>query len=91
MLIHQVKISLYYQQVLGAHIDSDVAKVGNGWAQAQPIMSGVQPILMGLLYNQSISLSIHTHSVIKWYITMHNIATIYKYNSLNCTYCSCLH
>ena len=44
-------------------------KVGNGWAQAQPVL-------------MFISLSIHTHCD-KEYITMHYIATIYTYNSLN--------
>ena len=28
------------------HMCSDVAKVGNGWAQTQPIMSSAQPIFM---------------------------------------------
>ena len=28
---------------------SGVAKVGNGWAQAQPIMSSAQPIFMSIV------------------------------------------
>ena len=31
------------------HITSGVAKVGNGWAQAQPIMSSAQPIFMSVV------------------------------------------
>ena len=30
------------------YVYSGVAKVGNGWAQAQPIMSSVQPIFMSI-------------------------------------------
>ena len=31
------------------HDTSGVAKVGNGWAQAQPIMSSAQPIFMSIV------------------------------------------
>jgi len=34
----------------GVHISSGVAKVGNGWAQVQPIMSGAQPIATHVYY-----------------------------------------
>ena len=30
-------------------LSSGVAKVGNGWAQAQPIMSSAQPIFMSIV------------------------------------------
>ena len=30
-------------------LTSGVAKVGNGWAQAQPIMSSAQPIFMSIV------------------------------------------
>ena len=36
---------------------SGVAKVGNGWAQAQPIMSNAQPIFMSIV--QSIYAPFH--------------------------------
>jgi len=42
------------------HVDagtSGVAKDGNGWAQAQPIMFGAQPILM-------FTISFHTYTCI---------------------------
>jgi len=42
ILLHCIQVCMLelYTQVSG------IAKVGNGWAQAQPIMSGAQPILM---------------------------------------------
>ena len=38
-------------------LSSGVAKVGNGWAQAQPIMSSAQPIFMSIV--QQIYASFH--------------------------------
>ena len=42
--------------------NSGVAKVGNGWAQAQPIMSSAQPIFMSIV--QPIYAPFHVKNII---------------------------
>ena len=41
-------ITLRFMVVTVWQLDSGVAKVGNGWAQAQPIISSAQPIFMSI-------------------------------------------
>ena len=45
-------------------ISSGVAKVGNGWAQAQPIISSAQPIFMPIV--QPIYAPFHVKIIIIW-------------------------
>ena len=42
-------ISLARIPFVPGDVDSGVAKVGNGWARAQPIMSSAQPIFMSIV------------------------------------------